>query len=166
MSGFKSNKDAVMSALDEAVVEGMNASLVGFGRLLRTTLSQPGTGKIYRIAKGRRKGRNAREKGFHRASAPGRPPAANTNRLRASWAAGSTVGFGTSVTGAGNRTTIRQDGKAIVLEFGSRVVYAPILEFGTRTVKRRPYLKPTLRVFEPRVKSIFATALRRRFSKP
>jgi len=166
MSGFSSNKEAVMAALDEALINGMNDSLLRFAKMLRTKLSIPGTGRIYRIGKGRRKGRNLREKGFHRASAPGRPPAVNTNRLRASWATGSMTGFGTSITGAGNRATIRADGKAIVLEFGSRVPYAPMLEYGTRTMKARPYLKPTMRAFQPFVGRIFANAVKRRFSSP
>ena len=164
MSGFKSNKDAIMVALDEALVEGMNASSLAASRLVRQTLSQPGTGRIYRIARGRKGGRNLRAQGFHRASAPGRPPAVNTNRLRSSWMVGGVPGFGSTITAAGNRATIYRDGKAVVLEYGSRVEYAPMLEYGTRRMKARPYLKPTLPVLARTIPRLFATAISRRFS--
>ena len=165
MSGFKSNKDAVMAALDEALVEGMNASALAASRLVRRTLSQPGTGRVYRIGKGRKSGRNLRAQGLHRASAPGRPPAVNTNRLRSSWTVDSVTGFGSTITASGNSVTIYRDGKSIVLEYGSRVEYAPMLEYGTRRMKARPYLKPTLPVLARAIPLLFQTAIDRRFSK-
>lgn len=133
--------DAVRAAINQSMIDGLNASALRAGQMFRKTLSQPGTGRIYRVAKGRRKGRNLRAKGFHQASAPGRPPAVNTNRLRASWSVDVPPGMGSRISAAGNRTTVYQNGPAFVLEFGSRIPYAPMLEYGTRRMKARPYIK-------------------------
>jgi len=138
MSGAKFNHDAILETMRVGLREGMDATLVGSARLVRRQLSKPGMGFLYRVAKGNAKGRNIRARGYHRASLPGQSPAVNTNRLRASW----------SVETVGNRpdgfANIFENGRAVVLRYGSNVPYAPMLEFGTRRMKPRPYIKPTL----------------------
>ena len=129
----------IEEALQAASIKALNVSLVGSSRLIRSRLSQAGKGRIYRIAQGKAKGaRNLRAAGFHRASAPLDPPAANTNRLRGSW----------SVTGLNSSSdtfaAITKQPRGIILTFGSNVKYAPFLEFGTRRMTRRPYLKPSM----------------------
>lgn len=149
----------VVAALAEATREGLNVCFLGLSRLVRRKLSQPGTGRIYRVARGKRRGRNLRARGFHRASAPGFPPAVNTNRLRSS--------FITDYLGEwkyGYAKITEKEGR-MWLNYGSRVTYAPVLEYGDRRgrLKARPYLRPTFAVFRKGVERIFATAIRRRF---
>ncbi len=158
-AGFRPNP-AFQQALDAGIVDGLNAIQLVTSRALRQTLSQAGTGRIYRIGAGKAKGRNLRARGFHRASAPGKPPAANTNRLRASWSVSTPAGdnFGTRDSFA----RIYRDATRVVLEFGSRVLYAPFLEFGTSRVRPRPYVRPSLTAVGKRAASIMQIALNRR----
>lgn len=60
----------------------------------------------------------------HRASAPGDPPAVDTGRLRGS--------IGVQRIGDGH------------YRVGTNVDYAPLLEFGRRNQKARPFLRPAL----------------------
>jgi hypothetical protein len=165
VSRFSSNFDAVNRAIGEALVEGSNATLIAASRLLRKTLSQKGTGRIYRIGKGRRKGRNLRAKGFHQASAPGQPPAVNTNRLRQSWAVSPVTGGGRSQNAEGAFAQVSQGERRVVLQFGSSLFYAPLLEYGTARMKARPYLAPTIPVLDSIAPKLFAAAMQRRLRK-
>lgn len=156
----------VQARLQEAALSAMAFSLIASSRFIKKTLSRPGTGRIYSVAKPRTSGRNLRELGYHRASSPGQPPAVNTNRLRASW---SVESFGSRGDGF---ATVKQDAKRTVLRLGSNVVYARILEYGGNTgrggrttIKPRPYLRTTLPVIAKTVPKLFAEAIRRRFSK-
>jgi hypothetical protein len=45
------------------------------------------------------------------------------------------------------------------------VPYAVFLEFGTRRVRRRPYIAPTLEKFRPKLPAIFAVAFKRHFPR-
>jgi len=109
MSGAKFNHDAILETMRVGLREGMNLSLVRASRLMRGQLSHPGRGTLYRVAKGKAKGRNLRARGFHRASFPGQSPAALTGSLRASW----------SVETVGNRpdgfANIFEDGRDVIL---------------------------------------------------
>jgi hypothetical protein len=159
LSGAKFNHDAILETMRVGLREGMNATLVGSSRLVRRQLSRPGMGFLYRVAKGSAKGRNLRARGYHRASLPGQPPAVNTNRLRASW----------SVETVGNRpdgfANIFEDGRSIVLRYGSNVPYAPMLEFGTRRMKPRPYIKPTLPQISKISVRFFEIAIKKQFAR-
>ena len=156
---FKPNP-AFKQAMDAGILDGLNAIQVQTSRALRQTLSYPGTGRIYRIGKGKAKGRNLRARGFHQASAPGKPPAVNTNRLRASWSVSSPAGGNFQTKDSFAR--VYRDASRVVLEFGSRVLYAPFLEFGTRRIRPRPYVKPTLNAVGKRAAQIMAAQIRRR----
>jgi hypothetical protein len=159
VSGAKFNHDAILETMRVGLRAGMDATLVGSSRLVRRKLSQAGQGFLYRVAKGKAKGRNLRARGYHRASLPYQPPAVNTNRLRASW----------SVETVGNRpdgfANIFEDGRAVVLRYGSNVPYAPMLEFGTRRMKPRPYIKPTLPQISVIAERFMKAAMRREFAR-
>lgn len=133
---------AFMQALDAGVIDGLNAIQLATSRKLNQTLSQRGTGRIYRVAKGKAKGRNMRARGFHQASAPGKPPAILNARLIASWSVSSALNG--NYQSKDSFARFYRDGKKVVLEFGSLVPYARFLEFGTRRVRPRPYVKPSL----------------------
>lgn len=156
----------VRAKTQAAVAEALNASMLILSSSIRTMLSQPGTGRQYRRSAGiGRRARNARQAGVHVASAPGRPPAVDTNRLRASFTVSSVPKQGSRSSGTDAFVANAQEPTRTVLTFGSRVPYAMFLEFGTRRVRRRPYIAPTLEKFRPRLPAIFAASFRRHFPK-
>jgi hypothetical protein len=141
------------------VREGLVASQVLLSTTIVKMLSKPGTGRLYRANKGRgKRARNLREMGFHRASAPGFPPAVNTNRLRGSWSIA--IKSGRDLLPGYNMRIVKRPGM-LGYELGSNVVYAPMLEYGTRRMKPRPYLKPSMAIVAKRLSSIFQTAFKR-----
>ncbi len=154
----KIDKDKILALVKEAGREGMDVVALQLSSLVREALSQPGQGRIYRIGKGSRKGKTLRARGYHRASAPGQPPAVNTGRLRSSF----------SVSGRGGEDQISyidEDNNGIRLTFGSRVSYAGALEHGTNRVAARPYLEPAVETMKERVAGIMAKAIKRRLGK-
>lgn len=92
----------------EAAVKDSLLLLEGAAKEL---LSRPGSGRIYER--------------FHRASAPGEPPAPDTGRLRASITHEGPTWFGNTVEG----------------EWGTNVEYADDLEYGTRRIAPRPWAR-------------------------
>ncbi len=141
------------------VREGLVASQIELSKQIVKLLSKPGTGRLYRANKGRgKRARNLREMGFHRASAPGFPPAVNTNRLRGSWTIA--IKSGKDLLPGYNLRVIRKPGM-LGYELGSSVLYAPFLEYGTRRMKPRPYLKPAMQFVSKRLPNIFQAAFRR-----
>lgn len=171
--------------LRAAVQEGVNAYLLIVSRTMRVELSKPGGGRQYRIGKGRRKARNAREAGIHRASRPGQPPAADTGMLRRSWQVGTnqlrgaTPGFaGIGATFGGLLSSARRkllgpDIKSasvvpinrpglIGYRYGSAVKYARI-DRGWGRVAARPYIRPTLDNVRDLFQPTMAEAMRRHF---
>jgi HK97 gp10 family phage protein len=139
MSGAKFDKAAISSTVMGGIVKGLASTQIGASRLVRATLSRPGMGTLYRVGQGAKGGRNLRARGFHRASLPGSPPAVNTNRLRASWSVERVWGGGGDTISA-----VYRQGSTAILRYGSNVPYARFLEFGTRRMKKRPYLRPTM----------------------
>ena len=149
----------VRERLQAASLEALNASVLILSSAMRTTLSQPGTGRRYFRNPGYGRRRNARQQGVHVASAPGRPPAVDTNRLRASFAV-STVG-----TRGDGFVAVEKAPTRMVLRYGSKVRYAVFLEYGTRRTRKRPFVAPTLEKFRPKLPAIFAAAFRRHFPR-
>ncbi len=115
------NISRILSGSAEAlreVVEGSEpalASAIVLTDLIKQLLSQPGSG-VVRVSGGR----------SHQASAPGEPPAVDTGNLRAS------VGF--QIRGAGR--------VGIGVQAGAP--YWKFLEFGTRFIDPRPFLRPAI----------------------
>lgn len=89
---------------------------------VKRSLSQPGTGRLYG-----RPGVRGATAVLHRASAPGRPPAVDTGRLRASYT-----------------WRLGVDARGDFVEVGTNVIYAPFLEYGTRKMRARPHLRPAI----------------------
>ena len=155
----------VRAKTQAAVAEALNASMLILSSSIRTMLSQPGTGRQYFRGQGYGRRRNRRQAGVHVASAPGRPPAVDTNRLRASFTVSSVPKQGSRSSGTDAFVANMQEPTRTVLTFGSRVPYAVFLEFGTRRVRRRPYIAPTLEKFRPKLSAIFAVAFKRHFPR-
>jgi phage gpG-like protein len=148
----------IQAMMQEAALSAMSVSLIVSSALLKKQLSKPGTGRIYRIGKGKKGGRNLR------ASAAGQSPAVNTNRLRGSW---SVERVGVSQD---SFASIKQDTKKTILRLGSSVPYARILEYGGNTGRRRrtkiaarPYIRPNLPRIAKAIPKIFSEAIARRF---
>lgn len=168
------------STFDPAKVKATTMRFVADGLLdiqlnaskgIRARLSKPGTGRLYRVSQGRAKGRNLRARGFHRASAPGQPPAVNTGRLRQSWAIG--MVNASQKFGIGKTKQTTQDLAVLTTDvtpdrisftYGSNLKYARALEFGTRRVRSRPYVRPVFNALTKRALSIVKNAIARGFS--
>jgi hypothetical protein len=177
----------VQNKLRRAVQEGVNAYLLIVSRTMRETLSKQGGGLLYRVGKGKKNGRNSRERGYHRASRSGQPPAADTGALRRSWQVGRGLQGGTGgipiPKGADNFVPSRRKRRPVPAEarqatlailnhgnivgyrFGSALKYARI-DRGWGRVKARPYVEPTMAMTRDLFEPTMATALRRHFGGP
>ncbi len=91
-----------------------------------------------------KRNRGLRALGFHKASAPGEPPAVDTGTLRRSWQTG--------FTGARPKTV----GTRRVIRAGSSVKYARRLEYGGGALAARPYVAPALAKIAPTVRPLIA----------
>lgn len=129
---FVFNRGALLRTVREGVTTGLEEIMVRVQREIRVELSKPGKGRTYRIGKGKASGRNKREKGFHRASAPGHPPAADTGTLRRSWQVGGT-------RNVVDRRRLRHPIRPAI-SLGSAVKYASWLQYGTKRMAARPYV--------------------------
>lgn len=86
-----------------------------------------GEGRIQRLIGANR---NLGDMGIHRASAPGDPPTVRTGRLRR----------GIQMARPARKRAATRIGWVI----GVNVKYAPYLEFGTRQIQPRPFVKPVM----------------------
>lgn len=103
-----------------------------FEREVKKELSKPGTGRSY--PRGRK---------VHIASAPGEPPAVDTGQLRA------------SIT-----HLVEVEFLKYVGHVGSNLDKATHLEFGTKNMAARPFLRTTLARIQPQLLAIFAAELK------
>lgn len=167
------------STFDPEKVKAMTMKFVANGILdiqlvaskrIRAALSKPGTGRLYRISRGRANGRNLRARGWHRASAPGQAPAVNTGRLRQSWAIGMVsadqkfgIGKKKSTQGLAVLTgDVTAD--SVSFTYGSNLRYARVLEYGSRRMRSRPYVRPVLGALSKQALGIVKNAIARGFS--
>jgi hypothetical protein len=153
------------------VADGLLDIQLVASKAIRTQLSKSGTGRLYRVSRGRASGRNLRARGFHRASAAGQPPAVNTGRLRQSWAigmvnAGQKFGIGKTKQTTQDLAVLTTDvaPDRISFTYGSNLKYARALEFGTRRVRSRPYVRPVFNALNKRALTIVKNAITRGFS--
>jgi len=89
---------------------------------------------------GERSGREYMVPGTHKtyiASAPGEPPAQATGQLRQSI-----------------KTLVKGSLGTVTGQVGSNIEYAPSLEFGTKKMAARPWLKPSFEKALPMIKQI------------
>lgn len=92
-----------------------------------------------------KRNRSLRSMGFHKASAPGEPPAVDTGNLRRSWQTGFGAARSAPVLATPGRRTLR---------VGSSAKYARRLEVGSGALKPRPYLAPSVKIVQPRAYAI------------
>ena len=122
--------ESALARLEKKAAARVAALALEYHADLRETLSQPGRGREY---------------GNHRASAPGDPPAVQTGTLRNAVHARMVdpLTWEIGVAGGVKHPT---SGEAV----GKIALY---LEFGTRTLAPRPFVRPTLDAFRARKKA-------------
>lgn len=125
-----SARDAAMQARIAVALD--EAAQAVQGEAQRLVADPPKSGRIYQKYRPRR---------THQASAPGEAPATDTGTL----IAGIVI----------DRTDVRR-GRIII---ASTAPYSKALEFGTRHMAPRPFLRRALRVMRGRVVTIFKAAL-------
>ena len=141
MSTVSFPRAALEARMRGAVVKALDGALILLQREMRLELSKEGTGKSYRRGKGSVSGRNVREEGYHIASAPGEPPAADTGTLRRSWQVGSR---GLKTQNVLDRSGLRSRMRPTI-RLGTAVRYARWLEYGTGRMAPRPYVQAPIR---------------------
>lgn len=168
MAAYWRDDPQFRTKLQGAVQEGVTAFLLVTASAMREQLSKRGTGRTYRIGKGKRNGRNARAQGLHRASAPGKPPAANTGTLRRSWQIGRANATGPVSQSSGGGSPLASvlprniAGVQYGYRYGSPLHYARI-DRGYGRVKPRPYIVPTINAISDLFEPTVANAMRRNF---
>jgi HK97 gp10 family phage protein len=181
--------------IENAVARSVALGAAELGRNIKEMLSKPGRGRIYvkraagrqaiskqakrtlkrigvklrssrqtisrqELAAGFRKARaagvrikRADRTAFWRASAPGDPPAVRTGELRRRWQ----TAFQSATPGkVGNKYRV---------SIGNNLPYAAYLEFGTRSMRERPYIRPAAAAFRPRMQQIVSEQLDRVLAK-
>ena len=101
------------------------------------------------------------------ASAPGNPPAADTGRLRNSWAVAPVKTLGASETDVGMASLEKKNRTVFIYRLGSKLVYARALEYGVaaRRLAPRPYVRPTLAAISPDVPKIMSNQMKRALTR-
>ena len=126
---FKRNLNKVIDALDSIAGQRMTEACIHVQNKTKEKLSGDRSGRTYRVP-GTKK--------TYTASAPGEPPAVATGQLRSS--------IKYRIVG-----DMRVTG-----EVGSGLKKAPMLEFGTKKMKPRPFLRPTFQEELPKIKEILS----------
>ena len=136
----------IMSANIEGIERGLKIVMIELQTELREKLSQMGTGAGYFGG--------AKKLGFYRTrSAPGEPPAVDTGTLRNSvqskpqYVAG--IGM-TSIVLAGLVAGVNKDARV-----------PRWLEYGTKRMKARPFIAPSLEVIRPSVAGTIGDQMKR-----
>ena len=117
---------AIESTATKRVLEAVTAVR---GQTLET-LSGSRSGRTYRVPGSRR---------TYTASAPGQPPASRLGELRQSV-----------------KTALKTEGRKIIGMVGTDKEYGKILEFGSRFMAARPWLRPSFDKALPKVKAILS----------
>lgn len=112
----------LLSSPDGGLARDLKRRGVKVQRAVKRSLHQAGTGRAY-----------THGNVTHVASAPGQPPATDTGRLAASIA-----------------EELGRDSTSLVERIGTNVEYALPLEYGSRTMAARPFLRPGLRAASDR----------------
>ena len=126
---FTRSLDQVVKKIDDMAAQRMTEACIHVQNKTKEKLSGKRTGRVYRVP-----GTNR----TYTASAPGEPPAVMTGQLR------------TSI-----KYRIVGDMK-VTGEVGSELKKAVELEFGTKKIKPRPFLRPTFQEELPEIKNILS----------
>lgn len=119
----------VVKAIEDAAAKRMLEAVNEIRNITLVTLSGPRSGRTYKVPGTRR---------TYTASSPGKPPASRTGELRGSV-----------------KIEIRSSGKKLTGLVGTEKKYGPMLEFGTKNMKARPWLKPSFERAIPKLREIF-----------
>ena len=126
---FTRNLDQVVKKIDDMAAQRMAETCLHVQNKTKEKLSGNRTGRTYRVP-----GTNR----TYTASAPGEPPAQMHGQLR-------------------NSIQFRvKGGRTVSGEVGSGLKKAPMLEFGTRKMAARPFLRPTFQEELPEIKNILS----------
>lgn len=138
---------AFRAKLASAVVPAMDKGALGLVGQLRVDV-----GKSARVsavgARGGPKGGRSAAAYAYEASKPGEPPRKRTGTLQKSIA---------------REVAVEDGGRSVVARVGTNVPYARPLEFGTRKMAARPFLRPALAAYLRTFERIVAADLKRRF---
>ncbi len=127
---FKSNVKEIQAAINRVAKERMLEAVQEVRNTTLETLSGSRSGRAYFVPGTKRR---------YTASAPGEAPASATGTLRKTVKSG-IEGTGNNISGF----------------VGSEEKYAPMLEFGTKRMAPRPWLRPSFEKSEKTVKALFA----------
>ena len=122
--------DKVIKAIGAAATTRMHKAVIAVRNETLDTLRGPRSGRTYYVPGTRR---------TYTASSPGQPPAVATSDLLNSI-----------------ETTVKGEGSEIIGTVGTKLPYGKMLEFGTRNMAPRPWLKPTLDKSISMIKEIFS----------
>lgn len=126
---FTSHIEEVTAEIGKTARERMEQAVNEVRNQVLETLSGGRSGRTYKVP-----GTNK----TYTASAPGEPPAQRLGELRQSIS-----------------SQVQGEGKQVIGMVGSNKIYAPMLEFGTRKMAPRPWLRPTFEKMQKRVEEIF-----------
>lgn len=154
--------DGVSKGIKDGLVLGLVNVAVQMQKFVRKRLSIPGTGRRYRVARGTRRGRNQRARGWHQASAPGQPPAVLNGHLRNSWTLIPPARIGGATTKDQGFAYIDENrGNGTVLYvLGSNLKYARALEYGHGRVAARPYIRDVVEGLRPLVPELIGKGMK------
>lgn len=143
MSKVKLDHRAFLDTVRAAVVPAMERAANVMVRKVQAKISRPPSGAIatkIRNAEGRRRALLKAQ-----GSAPGEPPRRRTAELRSSISSEVTVSDG-----------------LVSAKVGSDLFWARHLEFGTKKMAARPFLRPTLAEYKRGFSNLVAAEIRRR----
>jgi hypothetical protein len=131
---------AIADVVRGAVEAQMNREILVLQRSLVLKLSHTGSGRVYR---GGRKGKGA----LRRRSAPGEPPAVDTERLRLS--------VQTATRGSESNAT------RVLVYLTDLAPYGKPLDTGIRRIRPRPWITPTLAAHSEKIKERIDAAVQK-----
>lgn len=140
------NDSRLRAALADAAEVAMEKAALGMVGYVRTKI-----GISARVSLDGGQGRGNRRRAAARKyqpSSPGEPPRKRTGTLQKSIA----------------HEIERRPGE-VLARIGTKVGYGKFLEFGTRRMAARPYLRPALTEYLPKFNAIVMTELRRKFPR-
>jgi len=140
---LKLNLTTINQLLDQKAPQKMEEAAINLHKTTVETLSQKGTGRVYTHyfftdAQGRLRIGKKRWKP-HQASAEGKPPARDTSQLVQSI-----------------KWRLEGNGRRVVGKVGTDLALGLMLEFGTKKMGARPWLKPSFDKALPTIKDILS----------